>query len=123
MDGRAARPPGWAIWRRIASAAARLGSAAPPGQCRGGRWVGLRADDRSVALLGTQIDALKTEVRALLRADAAAQRRARPGDGAGPAAGSAGGTAEEDGRGRAMDGAGSVAPMGAAAPSAPDATG
>mmetsp|Transcript_125031 Transcript_125031/g.339629 ORF Transcript_125031/g.339629 Transcript_125031/m.339629 type:complete len:327 (+) Transcript_125031:151-1131(+) len=89
---------------------------------------------RSVALLGTQIDALKTEVRVLLKADAEAQKQARLSDGAGPPAGSAGGTAEEDGAAGAdglgakspaspADGDGSGAPAGAAAPSAPDAIG
>lgn len=79
---------------------------------------------RSVALLGTQIDALKTEVRVLLKADAEAQKLPKPSGDAGP--GTPGdGPAGADGSGAKppADGDGSGAPADAAAPSAPDASG
>lgn len=90
---------------------------------------------RSVALLGTQIDGLKKEVRALLKADAEAQKEPKPSDDAGQLGDGADGASEPggpvdgpagaDGSGAKppADGDGPGAPADAAAPAAPDAIG
>lgn len=86
---------------------------------------------RSVALLGTQIDSLKTEVRVLLRADAEAQKQPKlsddagpPGDGADDLGMPGDGPAGADGSGAKppADGDGTGAPPDTAAPAATDAS-